>query len=311
MLTLIATAHWLMVLKPEISADGLAMHLATADGIAWKHSFRFDVAHNVWAVMPMGGDWCFTIAYVIGGEFAARLLNLAFLGITAGLLFLTCRRFLERSPALWITALFLTTPLVQLVTGSLFIENILTAILFGGAASLWCFEETADKRLLFAAVLLFGTALHMKFGSLAFAVPGLCLLVIQIWRKRRELSPHPLLTCSMLVATFLVSASHPYLMAEWKTHDPIFPFLNDRFHSPALRPGVNLTEPRYHEPLRISTLFDLTFHTHRYYEGQNGSLGFQYLVFLPLGLVLMFRRRGTISPGQRCLSALAAQSSYF
>ncbi len=291
MLTFIATAHWLMVLKPEVSTDGLAMHLAIADGIAWKHVFPFDVAHNVWAVMPMGGDWCFTIASVIGGEFAARLLNLAFLGITAGLLFLTCRRFLERGPALWITALFLTTPLVQLVTGSLFIENILTAFLFGAASALWRYEDISNRRFLFAAFLLLGTALHVKFGSLAFAIPGLCVATAQIWRKRRVLGPNPVLTCSLLAAVFLAAACPPYLVAEFKTRDPIFPFLNNRFHSPALKAGLDLREPRYHEPLRFSTLFDLTFFTHTYYEGENGSFGLQYLVLLPVGLVLLFRRR--------------------
>ena len=47
-------------------------------------------------------------------------------------------------------------------------------------------------------------------------------------------------------------------------------------------PPAIVTDSRFHAPLQLRTLFDLTFHTHRYYEGQNGSFGFQYLLIIPL-----------------------------
>jgi hypothetical protein len=52
-------------------------------------------------------------------------------------------------------------------------------------------------------------------------------------------------------------------------------------------------EMRFREPLAVTTLFDLTFHSSRYFEGQNGAMGFQYLAFIPAGLVGMalLRRR--------------------
>ena len=55
-------AHWLVTLKPEASADGLAMHLAIPMSVANNHLWSFDFRHVVWAVMPMGADWCYTIA---------------------------------------------------------------------------------------------------------------------------------------------------------------------------------------------------------------------------------------------------------
>ena len=287
-LTLILTANWLTVLNPETGADALAMHLAIPDGIAWKHQFSFDLAHNVWAVMPMGGDWCFTLVYLLGGEFAARLLNFAFLLIVTGLLFEAGRRFLNTGPALWTVALFAATPLVQGVTGSLMIENVLAAILFGGAAALWRYEETGHERYSYAAAVLLGVALHVKLGSFAFVVPGLVLLGIQVWRKRHLPGPRPVMLGAQLALIFVTAGAPPYVMAALETGNPIFPYKNSVFHSRALAPGVNIDDLRYRQPLRLGSLYDLTFHTNRYFEGQDGSLGLQYLLLFPVGLLLAF-----------------------
>jgi hypothetical protein len=74
--------------------------------------------------MPMGGDWAFAGVYMLGGEYAARLLNLFFFLMIAGLVFEASRRWLTMAEALLLTALFATTPLIQVVTGSLLVENV-------------------------------------------------------------------------------------------------------------------------------------------------------------------------------------------
>ena len=53
-------------------------------------------------------------------------------------------------------------------------------------------------------------------------------------------------------------------------------------------------DPRFLQALTWHTPFDLTFYTHRYFEGRNRSLGFEYLLLAPLGLAAAFvikRRR--------------------
>jgi hypothetical protein len=71
--------QWLVALKPEVGADALAMHLAAPAQVAYLHRWPFDVTQFIWALMPMGGDWVYTAVYLLGGEFAARLLNFALL----------------------------------------------------------------------------------------------------------------------------------------------------------------------------------------------------------------------------------------
>ena len=54
-LMVILTAHFMLVLKPEVSADGLAWHLVAPARIAAYGSWAFDVTELAWAAMPMGG----------------------------------------------------------------------------------------------------------------------------------------------------------------------------------------------------------------------------------------------------------------
>ena len=99
----------------------------------------------------------------------------------------------------------------------------------------------------------------------------------------------------MLAALLLLAAAAPpYVIAWAKTGSPLFPFLNERFHSGLLEPKADILDPRFHQPLTWKTPYDLTFHSHRYWEGQDGSFGFQYLVLAPLALLtLPFARHAT------------------
>jgi len=96
----------------------------------------------------------------------------------------------------------------------------------------------------------------------------------------------------------LVTGLPPYAIAWFKTGNPLFPFLNERFHSPLLPAGISLVDNSFREHVTPALLWDLTFHTHRYLQGQDGGLGFQYLLLVPLGIVgLALGGRGRASAG--------------
>ncbi|MBC8167990.1 MAG: hypothetical protein H7Y20_19235, partial [Bryobacteraceae bacterium] len=175
---------------------------------------------------------------------------------------------------------FLSTPLVQLVTGSLFIENYLALMVTGALLATAVGREQHDTRWTAAASVLCGAALASKFGALSLIVPVMVLLIASIgpnWRARAA--------CTGL---FLAFGIHPYLNAWIRTGNPLFPFLNQIFHSPqfALEP---LLDPRFREGVNWRSLYDATFHTSRFLESQDGALGLSYLVLLPMTLIA-FRR---------------------
>jgi dolichol-phosphate mannosyltransferase len=285
-LVFILGIDWLVTLKPEAGADALAMHLAIPTNIAAHHAFTIQPARLLWSAMPMGADLQFAVVNLLAGEMAARLLNLAWLLAIAGLLYGAARRWLDR-PAAWLmAALFAATPLVELVTGSLFIENLLAALILGMMVALWRYAASGNPRFLFAAAILAGSALSTKFGAVAFVAPA---LVFFVWVARRDRGRPG--TGWLATALAAAAALPPYLIAWWKTGDPFFPYLGKLFpRSMAPAPAV-IADSRFHAPMQLRTLFDLTFHTHRFYEGQDGSFGFQYLLLIPLVLAGVWAAR--------------------
>jgi hypothetical protein len=264
-----AMALWLVVLKPEVSSDGLAMHLAIPAYVANHHTWPFDAANTIWAVMPMGADFCYTIVYLLGGEYAARLLNFAILLTVAALLFRMVRSWL-------ITALWLSTPLTQLVTGSLFVENFTAAMLMGAFVSLW-------QQPVWLTAILLGAGMSIKFGFAAFAIPCFALLFtmrLPEWRMGLAAT-----------ALFILFAAPPYLNAYARTRNPIFPFANAVFKSPYYDTRVSFRDLRFQQPVNAALLYNMTFHTSRYFEGQDGAFGFQYLLLLPAAAFALFYKR--------------------
>jgi len=284
-------AFWLITLEPEVSTDGLDVHMAAAADMAMHHAFTFDFHKFVWALMPMGADWCYSAGFILGGEYAARLLNFAMLASLAVMIFRACREFLPAAVAAFLAALFLSTPMVLLVTGSMFIENFVAALVLAGVVALWRFRETARARYLFLSMFLLGASVTFKLGAIAvviLAAPFVAIAISDTWRllgkRRRWLIP-------AAVLILIVVAAAPYANAWVRAGNPVFPFANQQFRSPLVPSDPHahfyINDRRYTQPLTWRTPAILTFATHLYYEGQDGSFGFQYLLLLPLTLVCL------------------------
>ena len=293
-LLFVLITHWFAMLEPETSADGLSIHLAIPANIALNHVMTFDPARITWAVMPMGADFTWSIVFLLGGEMAAHLLNFAILLVLLGLLHLAVRRLVSPGTAWLLVALFATTPMVQLVTGSLFVENLLAAFVLGMMIALWRFGESGESRFLYLAAALGGTAMATKFGAIAILVPALACAAVEVWRRRKKTG----VRWGIALGLMLLAATPPYAIAWLKTGNPIFPFRNDKFHSRQLDPKADIRDIRFHEPLTWNTPYDLTFRSNRYYEGQHGSFGFQYLVIVPLALLTLL-----VSPRRQAVGA--------
>jgi glycosyltransferase involved in cell wall biosynthesis len=300
-LVFVLAMHWLVVLKPEASADGLAMHLAIPANIAYYHRLTFEPARVLWSVMPMGADFTYSIVYLLGGEYASRLLDFAMLLAIVAMLYRAVRRWVTPAAAYLLAALFATTPIVQLVTGELFVENVLAALILGMMTAIWKLGETGERRYLYAAAALGGSALATKFGALAFVAVAIPFAVVEARRSRKLLGAG----AAIAVLLFFAAALPPYATALIKTGNPLFPFLNEKFPSPVLARNADITDARFHQKLTWSAPYTMTFQTNDWYEGQNGAFGFQYLVFAPLALVAIFfvRSRPAVSAAVVALGA--------
>jgi hypothetical protein len=262
-------AHFLAALKPEVSADGLAMHLVLPDAVARTGMWGFDHRRDAWALMPAGADALFTGVYLMGGEAAAKLLNAGFLGLIAAML-----AGAARGGRGWaVAALFVSTPLVLLVTGSLFVENVWAAFLLGATLGLL-------RGNIATSGMLAGAAVAVKLIAVAFVAPltvaAIVLAGVRRWRW---------------LGLAAVLALPPYGFAYLKSGNPVFPFANAVFRSADFDASRNFEDPRF-GGARISaaTPYELTFRSGKFLEGQGGAAGFQYVWLLIPGLLLARRR---------------------
>lgn len=284
LLGLVLLMHLLVALKPEVSADGLAVHLAVPASVDAHHRWVFDVRHTAWAVMPMNADWGFTAVYLLGGEAGTRLFNFCLLLVILALVNALLKPLLPRGPRRLCLTLLASSPIVQLLTGSLFAENFWAALLCGAFAALVRYRASGQRRDAGAAAVLLGAGLATKFGALSFALPMAVLLGFELRRRR---APR---LAALLAGLLVVFAAPPYLRAWLETGNPVFPFLNHVFRSPYFDTQAAFVDSRYQAPLSAVVLYDLTFHTSRYLEAQDGGWGFHYLLFVPLAVLLLRRR---------------------
>ena len=272
--------HLMITMKPEMGADALSVHLAVPAWVAAHHVWPFDVRWLSWSVMPLGADFVFTAVYLPGGEYAARLLNFCFLGAVVFGVVREARRFVGADTALVLGGLFASTPLVQLVTGSLLVENVQASLILGAVLALVAFRERGEAGLLRLTALLVGSALATKVGSVAFVAP---VLVCAGWEMRRW-------RVSVVHLWPVVTGFLPFAYAWAVTGNPIFPFSNNVFKSPYFDTHQPLVNWLYTIPLTGQVLWQLLLETHRYLEGRNGAMGVAFPVLLAVGCLLL--RRG-------------------
>jgi len=281
--------HWLVALEPEIGPDALSIHLVVPEYMRVAHRWHFDVTRHLQAVMPKGANWLYSLCYFLGGEFAARLFNLTVLLAIVALLISTIRRWLALAPALLLAALFAATPLAQLVTGSLFVENLWALLGFGALISLALYREARRGQFLYLAFVLLGAAVATKAIALAF-LPGVGLIVVWTWWRRRGQPAHTIRQAALAGLCFLVFAIPPYWTAAAKTGNPVFPYFPGVFPGKFQHMAEGFAGPPPTGPRTFAAPFDLTFHTGLYREVQDGAMGFQYFLFLPLALALLHRK---------------------
>jgi len=275
-------AYFLIALKPETSADGLSMHLALPMAVAHDHRWAFDFRQYTWALMPAGGDCVFTAAYLLGGETAARLTNFGLLVLITAMLYQATRRSIA-------AALFVSTPLALLVTGSLFVENVWAALILGAVLAVVRYSDNARPGELRTAGALFGAAIAVKVIAVIYLAPA---AVFTAWSafQRRQLAP--IASAAVLLAAL---AAPPYTYAWIKSGNPLFPFANTLFKSPYFSATEPFTDPRFSAPLNWRSGYDVTFQSERYFEGQAGAAGFQYFVLL-IPAAILIRRRAEFIP---------------
>lgn len=289
-IAIVAIAHVAIALMPEVGHDALATHLFVPAHLAIRKAWGFDVGIYVWAVMPMMGDWIFSIVYMLAGEQASRLVNVGF-AIANCFLIREIVRWIGGSPAAvrWAVLLFLATPLTFLESSSLYIESVWAAFVVGGVFQLLkaLDANSDDEGNLLAAGVLLGVALAAK--AITLSVMPVLLVVFVLYGKRWahwQRAKDVAIGFGCLTVIGVV----PYLTAWVLAANPLFPYFNSVFKSP-LWPAQNFEDTRWTRGLHWNSLYRLTFQSGRYLEAHPGAAGFHnLLLLLPAAIAMAVAR---------------------
>jgi hypothetical protein len=288
----VALVYFVVALMPEVGYDSLAMHLFIPAHLALRHQWGFDAGTYVWAVIPMLGDWIFSIGYMLAGETAARLINVGFIFILGRLV---------RDMVLWAggsavgtrwaVLIFLSTPLTFTEGSSLYIESVWASFVVAGMLALLSSCSTSGKPRfeLPVAGLLLGCALAAKVGTFTI-LP--VLLLLMVWRYKSWNKTVNLPSLVLGLCLFLAIGIIPYATAWRLTGNPVFPFFNKIFQSPYYSTAENFNNLLYNAGITWDVLYRVTFESGKYLEASAGASGFQWLLlFIPTLIALIVFRQ--------------------
>lgn len=301
----LAFLHVVVVARPEVGFDALAMHLQFARIVTERHAWSPDVGRYAWSVMPLAADWLFATGNLLAGEAGARALNLAAAVLAARLLVVIIDAgTATRWPALAMAALIASAPLAFLVTGSLFSEALLCAFLLGTLVAWQAWSASRAPAALVALAWCAAGALQCKATAMLWVLPMAAGLVAVHGRgllTRMSARQHA------AVALAACAAAWPYVNAWVRTGNPVFPFVNGVFRSPLFSTDGSFNNPLYNAALRPWTPYEILLESYRFIEaapGTGGAPGFGWLIVLPLvGVALALRRYRRL---QVAMIALAA-----
>ena len=297
--------HVTVALMPEVAHDGLAMHLFGPAHVATRGTWGLNASLYAWAVMPMLGDWLFSLGYMLAGEQGARLVNVLCILTLASLIYdLVLWGGGTARGGAWGVILFLSTPLTFTESSSLFVEPAWACFLVAGALLLLRAGETPARaaNALPVVGILFGAALATKAWSLV-VLPAITLAAVAAYPSLLHLRNATAIAASL--ARFIAIGGIPYLTAWWLTANPVFPFYNNVFQSPFF-PANNFQDQRWHAPLSWRTIYDLTFDSGRYLEARNGAAGFEWVPLLPASAISL-----SLTKTKRALSILVMGCASF
>jgi hypothetical protein len=290
-ITTIALIYFVVALMPEVGHDALAMHLFIPAHLALRHQWGFDVSTYVWAVMPMLGDWLFSIGYMLAGETAARLINVGFIFILGWLVRdLVLWAGGSIIGARWAILIFISTPLSFTESSSLFIEPIWAAFVVSSILAMLksCSIHGNPKYDLPLAGILLGCSAASKAVTLSLLPVFIMILIWQYKVWNRKIGFQSLL---IGIGLFMAIGLIPYLTAWWLTDNPVFPFFNKLFRSPFFLHENFENASVFGKGVSWDILYHATFHSEKYLEAKAGASGFQWLLlFVPTTIALVVAR---------------------
>ena len=233
---LAATSLLLLIqtLAPEVQYDALSYHLGLPREYVAAGAL-VDRPEQPQSYFYLGADMNFTLAMLLAGQTAAKLISLVFFALGAVAMFAFGKDVFSPRAALYGTALYVATPLLAWEGTTTYVDGILTTYVFLTTAAAIRARHDGDPRMAGLAGVLAGCALATKLTVVIAILPIAVVLLLPSTRPR-------IASIWRSGLAFILGAT--VLVAPWpvlrfvQTGNPVFPLLNAIFRSPQW-PNVN------------------------------------------------------------------------
>lgn len=275
----ICIIYFLYCLLPELGFDALVYHLFIPAQMASKHFWGFDVEKYIWAVLPLLGDWIYTLSFVLSGESATRILNYFFILIGARIVFLISEELGLKTIGKYLCVfIYFSCPLTFAVTSTLYVESIWGAYFM--AASYLILKmikpSNIDPKIFLLISLLIALSAATKMATIVL-LPTIFLTLLLFTSVLNRANLKVFLWGTGIFCTIGLI---PNITAWIKTGNPFFFILNNIFKSPYFSPQ-NFTAP-HNQGISFDTLYKITFNTGLYLESYLGGIGFHLILLSPI-----------------------------
>lgn len=283
-----STMFLVYALVPTYGGDEMVKHLYIPTFVARNHLFTFDPVSHLFgfdtSIIPLAS---YVMAFLTGGEFAIRLLNWLLVILTCWIVLQkTSQWFDRRTGVLAMTTAFLT-PVMLWITALIFADSfpMLASTLVIICTLEYIIQDTPNPKHLVIYSIIIPLLVLSKQNGVLVVLATLPLIfvkscIIHYHDHERPRFKGAVLSMALATVVVLPILIHNYIIAG----NPVFPFANHFFQSPYF-PSVNFEDGRWKHPLKLTSLWDMTFHGRNFSENIDCSIGFSYLIFLPLVLL--------------------------
>jgi len=278
-------------LVPSYLCDDLIRHLYIPKYVLlngfWDFNPRFIYSLDL-AIIPYGS---FTSVFLMGGEYAVRMINYSVL--FAGFLLMESfvRQRYGSRVALFTTLLCVFTPFLLWELGVIFIDSFVFLASILVCVCLFQSVQNLENRkgiILFFVLSAFAFLCKMQF--LFIGIPAGIVLLFCVLKRRIEIKDNSAFYYCFIGLILFLGIIIPFLLHNYIiSKNPFFFYFNGIFKSEWFYP-TNFRDDLWRHPLNWRTIYDITFSGSKYIENINYSFGISYFVLL-IFFPLLFTRR--------------------
>ena len=270
---------------PSVMFDDHALHLRMWTTFVHQHRAEFNPVDQIWSVAPFASDLLHAALSLMAGDDVRGAWNLALALMTLALTASILQQASIRPRWQWLLLILLaSTPMFGNLLLSLQTELALAVVALVASSLIIRATRTGSSHIV-GVLACAALCVAIKLPGAVLGVMCIAALVIRV--GIRTLIPRHWLNMAawltMLMLAFV--ALHAYGVSWTFTRNPVFPLYNSIFLSPFF-PPVNFHDSTWSTGFSLSSYVGAFFETSAYFESGNYAAGWQYLVLLPIALIV-------------------------